>query len=171
MQNILFLAKFAVKTERMNTNREIDDIDIDIIRALQENARLSVRELAAKVHRSPTPVFERLRRLEADGVITSYSARIDLQKIGRGFIVFCNVRLKHINTDSHNEFAAEVHAMAEVLECYNVSGEFDYTLKVQVPDMKSYRSFVTERLGYLPMIDSVQSVFVMAEIKQSPVTV
>ncbi|MDE5643870.1 MAG: Lrp/AsnC family transcriptional regulator [Muribaculaceae bacterium] len=155
----------------MNSNREIDDIDVDIIRVLQQNARLSVRELAAKVHRSPTPVFERLRRLEAEGVITAYSARIDMMKVGRGFTVFCNVRLRHINTAIHNDFAAEVHNMPEVVECYNISGEFDYMLKVQVPDMKSYRSFVTERMGNLPMIDSVQSVFVMDEIKQSPVTI
>lgn len=151
--------------------REIDSTDVDIIRALQQNGRLSVRELAAQVHRSPTPVFERLKRLESEGVIKSYSALIDMDKIGRGFTVFCNVRLKHINTEIHIDFAREVQSMQEVSECYNVSGEFDYILKVQVPDMKSYRQFVTERLGRLSMLDSVQSVFVMEEIKQSVVLI
>ena len=151
--------------------KELDQTDIDIIRALQADARLSVRELAANVHRSTTPVFERLRRLEADGVIKSYSAQIDMDKIGRGFTVFCNVRLSHINTQIHIDFAREVEAMPEVSECYNVSGEFDYMLKVQVPDMKSYRHFVTDRLGLLPMVDSVQSVFVMEDLKRSVVLI
>ena len=151
--------------------KELDSTDIDILRALQEDGRLSVRELAAKVHRSATPVFERLRRLEADGVIKSYTALIDQNKIGRGFTVFCNVRLRHINTEIHTEFAEEVMKMNEVSECYNVSGGFDYILKVQVPDMKAYRHFVTERLGRLSMLDSVQSVFVMEDIKQTPVMI
>lgn len=151
--------------------KELDSTDIDILRALQADGRLSVRELAAKVHRSATPVFERLRRLEADGVIKSYTALIDQNKIGRGFTVFCNVRLRHINTEIHTEFASEVMRMNEVSECYNVSGGFDYILKVQVPDMKAYRHFVTERLGRLSMLDSVQSVFVMEDIKQTQVMV
>ena len=151
--------------------RELDSTDIDILKALQDDGRLSVRELAAKVHRSATPVFERLRRLEADGVIKSYTALIDQNKIGRGFTVFCNVRLRHINTEIHTEFASEVMKMNEVSECYNVSGGFDYILKVQVPDMKAYRHFVTERLGRLSMLDSVQSVFVMEDIKQTPVMI
>ena len=155
----------------MKLTKEIDAVDVEIIRALQRNARLSVRELAAEVHRSPTPVFERLKRLENEGVIKSYTAMVDLEKVGRGFTVFCNVRLRHINTEIHQEFAREVRSMQEVSECYNVSGEFDYMLKVQVPDMKSYRLFVTERLGRLPMLDSVQSVFVMEDIKQSAVLV
>lgn len=94
-----------------------------------------------------------------------------MDKIGRGFTVFCNVRLRHINTQIHVDFAREVQAMPEVSECYNVSGEFDYMLKVQVPDMKSYRQFVTGRLGLLSMLDSVQSVFVMEDIKQAVVSI
>ena len=151
--------------------KDIDQTDIDILRALQENGRLSTRELAAKVHRSPTPVFDRVKKLENEGVIKAYTALIDMDKIGRGFTVFCNVRLRHINTQIHVDFAREVQAMPEVSECYNVSGEFDYMLKVQVPDMKSYRQFVTGRLGLLSMLDSVQSVFVMEDIKQAVVSI
>ncbi|MCM1033905.1 MAG: Lrp/AsnC family transcriptional regulator [Odoribacter sp.] len=152
-------------------NRELDIIDIAIINELQKDSRLSVRELASRVHRSATPVFERLKRLEADGIITGYTVRLNLDKIGRGFTVFCNVRLKHINTDIHVAFAQAVHEMAEVAECYNVSGAFDYMLKVQVPDMHTYRHFVTDKLGQLEMLDSVQSVFVMEDIKQSVISV
>lgn len=152
-------------------NRELDTIDIAIINELQKDSRLSVRELSSRVHRSATPVFERLKRLEADGIITGYTVRLNLDKIGRGFTVFCNVRLKHINTDIHVAFAQAVHEMAEVAECYNVSGAFDYMLKVQVPDMHTYRHFVTDKLGQLEMLDSVQSVFVMEDIKQSVISV
>lgn len=147
--------------------KSLDYTDLEIIRALQTDARLSVRELAARVHRSPTPVFERLRRLESEGIIRGYSAIVDPDKLGRGFTVFCNVKLTRINTQIHSEFARVVAEMPEVTDCFNVSGSFDYMLKVQVPDMKSYRIFVTERLGQLDMLDSVQSVFVMDTIKQS----
>ncbi len=145
--------------------KELDDVDYSILRALKANARLSIRELAAKVHRSPTPVFERMRRLETEGVIKSYSAVIDMEKLGRGFVVFCNISLKHINTSIHVDFAKIVNEMPEVVECYNVSGSFDYMLKVQVPDMKAYRKFVTDILGNIDILESVHSVFVMETVK------
>lgn len=150
---------------------EFDEIDVAILNELQQDSRLSVRQLAQRVHRSPTPVFERLKRLEHDGVIKGYTINVDLEKTGRRFAVFCNVSLKHINTEIHEAFAKEVAKMNEVSECYNVSGAFDYLLKVNVPDMKTYRTFVTDKLGRLDMLDSVQSVFVMEVIKQNPVIV
>lgn len=144
----------------------LDEIDISIIRTLSEDSRLSVRELASRVHRSATTVFERLRRLESEGVIRQYTLVVDQDAVGRGFTVYCNVSLKHISKELHVQFAREVEAMPEVCECYNVSGEFDYLLKVQVPDMKAYRTFVTDKLGNIPFLSSVQSVFVMDTIKQ-----
>lgn len=148
---------------------KIDELDLAILRALSENGRLSIRELANKVHRSPTPVFERLRRLEAGGVIRGYTVTVDMEKLGRGFTVICNVKLNRINNNIHQEFARLIMEMPEVRECYNVSGAYDYLLKVQVPDMAAYRHFVTVRLGELPMLDSVHSVFVMDTVKfESP---
>lgn len=144
-----------------------DEVDMDIIRALQGNGRLSVRELAAKIHRSPTPTFERLRRLEQAGIIRGYTVRIETEMLGRNFTVFCNVRLSRINTEIHTDFAKAINAMDEVTECYNVSGSFDYMLKVSVSDMRGYRAFVTDKLGRLSIVDSVQSVFVMETIKQT----
>lgn len=149
----------------------LDSVDLDILHALQEDARLSVRQLATRVHRSPTPVFERLRRLENEGVIKGYTVVLDQDKVGRGFTVFCNVKLSRISTDIHTDFATAIQKMPEVAECYNTSGQYDYLLKIQVPDMKSYRTFVTDRLGRLPMLDSVQSIFVMEELKNTPVHV
>ncbi len=144
--------------------KTLDEIDMAIISQLQKDSRLSVRELAQRVHRSPTPVFERVKRLENDGIIKAYTIKVNADRLGKGFTVFCNVRLKHINTEIHEAFASEVRHMDEVIECYNVSGAFDYMMKVQVPDMKNYRSFVTDKLGRLDMLDSVQSVFVMEEM-------
>ena len=154
---------FGAKTERM----KLDPIDIEILNELLKNSRLSVRELAARVHRSPTPVFERLKRLESSGVIRAYTLSLDLDKAGRGFTVLCNVKLRHINSEIHELFAKEVERMPQVTECYNVSGVYDYLLKVQVPDMESYRRFVTDTLGHLEMLESVQSVFVMQTIKHA----
>lgn len=144
---------------------KLDETDLAIIRELRADGRLSVRELSAKVHRSSTAVFERVRRLEADGVIRGYTADVDLEKIGRGFTVFCNVKLARINASIHEEFARALADMPEVAECYNVSGAYDYLLKVSVPDMHAYRTFVTDRLGVMPILDSVHSVFVMEQIR------
>lgn len=146
----------------------IDDTDRKILHELQRDSRLSVRQLAARVHRSATPVHERLRRLEETGVLKAYTIEIDREKAGCGFTVFCNVRLSNISSEIHEAFAREVLHMAEVSECHNISGDYDYMLKVEVPDMKAYRRFVTDQLGRLPMLDSVHSVFVMDTIKQLP---
>lgn len=144
----------------------IDETDLNILKELIQESRLSVRELSSRVHRSSTPVFERLRRLENEKIIKQYTIVVDEDAIGRGFTVFCNVSLKQISTEIHQEFAEAVAAMSEVVECYNVSGDFDYMLKVQVPDMKTYRKFVTDKLGRLMVLNSVQSVFVMEQIKR-----
>lgn len=146
----------------------LDETDRKILMELQADSRLSVRQLAARVHRSSTPVHERLHRLEESGVIKAYTIEIDREKAGCGFTVFCNVKLSHINSEMHEAFATAVMDMAEVSECHNISGDYDYMLKVEVPDMKSYRRFVTETLGRLPMLDAVHSVFVMDTIKQLP---
>jgi hypothetical protein len=146
----------------------LDSTDIAILRELQRDSRLSVRQLSRLVHRSPTPVFERVRRLENEGIIAAYTVRIDQEKAGISFIVFCNVKLRRINTTIHEQFAASIAAMPQVTECYNVSGSFDYLLKITVPDMASYRRFVTEGLGVLDAVESVQSIFVMQTIKSAP---
>lgn len=168
MQMLGRLAIFAVKTEHLNMEKKYDSIDADILRELQSDSRLSLRQLSAKVHRSPTAVFERLKRLEDEGIIRGYTITFDREKLGRDFVVFCNVKLRRINTSIHEAFAAEMDAMPEVTECYNVSGMYDYMLKVEVPDMNTYRDFVTNRLGNLDMLETVTSVFVMATVKNEP---
>ena len=160
------MAIFADQKEQLKMELTFDKTDLDILRELSKDSRLSVRELAARVHRTSTPVFERLKRLEQNGVIKGYTVILDREKLGRGFTVFCNVKLARINTEIHEAFALAMGEMEEVKACYNVSGAFDYLLRVQVADMRAYRRFVTEQLGLLEMVETVQSVFVMETIKE-----
>lgn len=148
-------------------NEILDNKDISILRALQQNARMTVKDLALKVHLSPTPVFERLRRLEAEGYIRKYTAVLDASKLGRGFLVFCSVRLRRMGKDIANDFVSRIKDIPEVAECYNISGDFDYLLKIYAPDMQYYNDFLINTLGTIDSLGSVQSSFVMNEIKCS----
>ena len=145
----------------------LDKIDVQMLRVLQENGRLTIKELASRVSLSSTPVFERLRRLEAGGYIRKYVALLDAEKVNHGFAVYCNVKLARINTETHQVFAAAVETFPEVTECYNISGDYDYLLKIQVRDMREYQRFLVNSLGRVEGVASMQSVFVMDEIKHS----
>jgi len=145
----------------------LDQVDLQILRALQENARLTTKELAAKVNLSTTPVFERLKRLERGGFICKYVAVLDAEKLGRGFMVFCSVKLKQMNRGIARDFISVIKDIPQVAECYNVSGEYDYLLKIQAPDMKYYNEFIINVLGNIDSIGSILSSFVMDEIKNT----
>ena len=143
----------------------LDKTDLEILRTLQENARLTTKELASRVSLSPTPVFERLKRLESKGYIKKYIAILDAEKLHRGFIVFCNVKLRRINRDIAAEFTQMIQTIPEVTECYNVSGSYDYLLKIHAPDMKYYQEFIINVLGTVESMGSLMSTFVMDEVK------
>lgn len=147
----------------------LDSIDLDILRALQQDARLTTRQLAAKVHRSPTPVFERVRRLETQGFIRRYAALLDADKLGQGFMVICQVKLRIINRDIASTFVEYVRGLPEVSECYHVSGSFDYILKVRASSMAQYRDFLLNKLGAIDSVGTIESAFVMTEIKNDPI--
>jgi len=143
----------------------IDSVDIEIMKCLQENARLTTKELALKVHLSSTPVYERQKRLERDGYIKKYVAILDNEKLNLGFVVFCTVKLKVMNKLNAIEFETAVNQMPQVAECYNISGEFDYMLKVYSPDMFAYKEFIMNVLGNIDQVGSIQSIFVMNNVK------
>ena len=145
----------------------IDEIDIKILRALQEDARQTTKELAAKVNLSTTPVFERLKRLEREGYIRQYVAILDAEKLDLGFEVYCSVKLKQMSRDVARDFTRMIRQIPQVAECYNISGEYDYLLKIRARNMKEYNEFVINTLGTIDAIGSVQSSFVMNEIKHS----
>ncbi|MBR1576162.1 MAG: Lrp/AsnC family transcriptional regulator [Bacteroidales bacterium] len=145
----------------------LDRTDLQILHILQENARITVKDLALKVHLSPTPVFDRLHRLEKEGYIRRYTTLLDAAKLGRGFIVFCSVRLRRMGKDIAHDFVSRIQGIPEVAECYNISGEFDYLLKIYAPDMQYYNDFIINTLGTIESLGSIQSSFVMNEIKSS----
>ena len=149
----------------MSPNEKLDKVDLQILRILQENSRLTTKELAAKVSLSSTPVFERLKRLETNGNIKKYIAILDADKLNQGFMVFCKVKLQRVNYDIATEFARIIADIPEVTECYNISGSFDYLLKIHAPDMKYYQSFILNVLGRIEYLASLESVFVMDVIK------
>lgn len=145
----------------------LDETDIQILKFLQENSRLTTKELAAKVHLSTTPVYERQKRLEREGYIKKYVAVLDPEKLNLGFVVFCSVKLKVMNKFTALEFEQSIKEFSEVTECFNISGEFDYLLKVYCPDMTAYKDFIMNHLGMIESVGSIQSTFVMNHIKQT----
>ena len=144
---------------------KLDKVDLQILRTLQENARLTTKELAAQVSLSSTPVFERLKRLEREGYFKKYIAVLDADKLNQGFVVFCNVKLRRMNKDIAMEFTRIIQNIPEVTECYNISGSYDYLLKIHAPNMKYYQEFIINVLGTIDSLGSLESMFVMDEVK------
>lgn len=151
--------------KKMEKTELLDAVDMEILRALQKNARLTTKELAAMVNLSTTPVFERVKRLEQRGYVKGYVAVLDAEKLGRGFVVFCSVKMRRIGREIAEDFARVVRSIPEVTECYNISGSYDYLLKIHAPNMKYYQEFVLNILGNIDHLGSLESTFVMDEIK------
>ncbi|MDL2266248.1 Lrp/AsnC family transcriptional regulator [Parabacteroides sp. OttesenSCG-928-G21] len=143
----------------------LDKTDLQLLRILQNNSKLTTKELASQVNLSTTPVFERLKRLESEGYIKKYIAVLDAEKLNFGFVVFCSVKLRRHNRDIAAEFTRIIQEIPEVTECYNISGEYDYLLKIHAPDMKYYQQFILNVLGTIESLGSLTSTFVMAEVK------
>ena len=145
----------------------LDRTDILILRELQKDAKLTTKELAAKVNLSPSPVFERQKRLEREGYIKKYIAVVDPIKTGNGIMVLCNVRLKQHSKEFSQRFTAVISQIDEVVECFNTSGDYDYQLKIYARNMQDYQEFVLGTLGDLDCIGSLHSIFVIGEVKNT----
>ena len=143
----------------------LDKVDIQILRTLQQNARLTTKELAARVSLSSTPVFERLKRLESRGYIKKYIAVLNAEMLNQGFVVYCHVKMSRLSKDIATDFTDRIAKIPEVTECYNVSGHYDYLLKIHSPNMKYYQEFVLNVLGTIDNLASLESTFVMDTIK------
>lgn len=144
---------------------DLDPIDLKLLELLQQNGKLTTKEIAQQVNLSPTPVYERIRRLERDGVIKKYVALVEAEKIGKGLIVFCDVTLKEHTKEIGRQFVQDIMSCKYVCECYNISGDYDFRLKVMVQDMKHYQDFVLNDLGSIRNVGSAHSTFVMGVIK------
>lgn len=146
---------------------QLDATDISILHLLQHDARLTNKEIADKLGKSVTPVYERIRRLQADGYITGYVALVNRNLVGRSLLAYTNVQLKEHALDMLQQFETEIVKLEEVMECYHMTGVYDYLLKIAVHDMNAYQHFIVNKLAKLPNIGTVQSSFVMTELKHS----
>ncbi|MDN3579860.1 Lrp/AsnC family transcriptional regulator [Mucilaginibacter flavus] len=149
----------------------LDKKDFEILALLQTNAKLTVREIAAKVHLSSTPTHERIKRMEQQGVILQYGALLDNRKVNKGIMVICHVSLKEHNKKAAGQFLSVVVDFKEVIECYNISGDFDFMLKIISTSMESFHKFFVNQLSEVPNIGQTKSIFVMDVIKQTHVLI
>ena len=161
----------TIKKEGSSTPVKLDQKDLAILKLLQQNARITVKEISDKVHLSTTPVYERIKWMEEAGVIKQYATLVDHSKVKKGLMVICYVSLKQHNKTAGAKFIKTINEMNEVIECYNISGEFDFMLKVVEENMDSYYDFHVNQLSQIENIGNVQSVFVMGVIKQTHVMV
>ena len=145
----------------------LDKKDLAILHLLQQNARITVKEISDTIHLSTTPVHERIKRMEAGGVIKQYATLLDHTKVKRGLMVICYVSLKQHSKNAGAKFIKIINALNEVIECYSISGEFDFMLKVVCEDMNAYYDFHVNKLSSIDNMGHVQSVFVMGVIKQT----
>jgi|SaaInlStandDraft_5_1057022.scaffolds.fasta_scaffold37136_2 Lrp/AsnC family transcriptional regulator, leucine-responsive regulatory protein len=145
----------------------IDKIDISLLNLLQNNTKLNTKELAQKVGLSATPTYERIKRLEKQGYIKHYVAILDRKLIDKNLMVISFVSLILHSRDMQIEFEKSVIEYAEVIECFHVTGSYDYQLKVVVSDMEEYQSFIKNKLSSINNIANVQSSFVMSSLKDT----
>jgi len=145
----------------------MDAKDLAILRLLQVNARITIKEISGKVHLSTTPVHERIKRMEETGIIKQYATLVDHTKVNKGLMVICYVSLKQHSKNAGVKFIKTIHELHEVVECYSISGEFDFMLKVISQDMNSYYDFHINQLSQIENMGHVQSIFVMGIIKQT----
>ncbi|GGH62725.1 DNA-binding Lrp family transcriptional regulator [Filimonas zeae] len=160
-------AKEVEKEQNAMPFPALDAKDMAILKLLQQNARITVREIAEQVHLSTTPVHERIRRMEETGVIKQYATLVDHAKVKKGLMVICYVSLKQHNRRAGARFIKDIQEMQEVIECYNISGEFDFMLKVVAENMDAYYDFHVNKLSQVDNMGHLQSVFVMGIIKQT----
>lgn len=146
--------------------RILDDIDYKIIACLEENAKMSQKELAGRVGLTVTPTFERVKNLERSGVIEGYTVRLNKEKVNRGLQVICQVSLKAHNLDVIEDFENAIVHLKEIVSCFHIAGGYDYSLLIEVKNMGQYERFLKERLASIPNIANVQSSFVMSQVKK-----
>lgn len=143
----------------------LDNIDLIILREVQKNAKVTIKELSEKTGLSSTPIFERQKKLESENIITGYHAQLNSEKLGYHLIVMCYVSLRSHQSELIDKFQEEVVMIDEVLECYHIAGIFDYLLKVTVPNIAAYQKFVSTKMATLGNIGNMQSNFVMNVLK------
>ncbi len=146
---------------------KLDTTDYKLIEMLQQNCKQTTKELADQLDLSTTAVYERIKKLEKQNIITDYVAIINKEKINRSFIAIAHVKIKSHSKDAILRFEKKVDQIREVLECFHVSGEYDYILKIGVQDMEAYREFMLSKLTTMEEVQSTHSMFVIKEVKNT----
>ena len=144
---------------------KLDETDIKMLNVLQTNSDITTKELAAKVNLTPSPTFERQKRLEREGYIDHYMAVVNPEKVGNGLLVLCGITLRQHAKNLGRQFVESVQQIPEISECWNTSGVYDFMMKIYVRDMKHYQIFVLDTLGEIDCIGSLNSFFVIGEVK------
>ncbi|RTY73510.1 Lrp/AsnC family transcriptional regulator [Flavobacterium sp. GSP27] len=147
----------------------LDSTDKKLLFLLQNDSKKTTKELSLKLNLSVTAVYERIKKLEREGVIDKYVALINRSKAEKGFVVFCHLKLIQHTKEFLTKFESEVVKLKEVLECHHVSGDYDYILKIVVKDMEAYREFLVTKLTTLQHIGSTHSTFMISEVKSTTV--
>ena len=145
----------------------LDTIDRQLLQFLQEDCKQTNKELSNKLNLSVTAVYERIKKLEKGGIINNYVALVKKEKIDKAFVAFCHIKLIQHTQEYVVKFEKEVATINEVLECYHISGDYDYLLKVIVNDMEAFREFMVNKLTNIDHIGSTHSMFVISEVKHT----
>lgn len=145
----------------------LDPKDKKLLLLLQNDAKRTTKELALELNLSVTAVFERIKKLEKQKIIEKYVALVSKTELNKNFIVLCHVKLVQHKKEYIAQFENEITQFSEVLECFHVSGDYDYILKICVRDITEYREFMVSKLTNLQHIASTQSSFMIKEVKNS----
>ena len=148
---------------------KIDELDKRILKHLQEDSKKTNKEIANDLKLSVTAIYERIKKLERDGIIAKYVALVNPESVGKGFMVLCQIKLIQHKKEILTKFEKDITSLPEVIECLHVSGDYDYILKVLVKDMDEYREFMVAKLTSLDHIGSTKSVFTINKVKQSTI--
>lgn len=137
----------------------LDSTDKAILKLIQENSRLTIKEIAKRLHLSTTPIFDRMKKMEKHEVIEKYVALVNPKKVGKQLIVFVNISISKHGKDALNAFVKAITKFPEVVECHHVSGDADFLLKLMLRDIEAYNSFIMDKLSVIPNIGKVESRF------------
>ena len=148
---------------------KLDPTDKRLLSILQENSKANIKEIADQIGLTKTPVYERIKRYEREGIIQKYVAVLDTQKLERSMVVFCQVSLENQKLEALKDFKNAIEPIPEVMECYLMGGANDFLLKVVVQDLNAYHQFSSGILAALPNVSQIKSTFVLNEVKRSSV--
>ncbi|MDN3664171.1 Lrp/AsnC family transcriptional regulator [Algibacter miyuki] len=145
----------------------LDDTDITILRILQNDSKKTAKEIAHSLNLTPSPVYERIRRLEKQGFIKKYVAILDKKLIDRSVTTICQVSMRYHNEAFIEKFEEQIQNLKEVQECYHMAGQVDFILKINTKDLESYHNFIKYKLSKIENIGVLNSTFVLKDIKQT----